>query len=72
MKGNLATVTRILALCCLASMFVTDYMFNLWAKEIPREAYMLLSALALGVDIQSIRDILINAITKMVKPNGKD
>jgi len=64
---NIALVTRMIAFAALAAMFVTDYMFDLWAKPIPREAYLVVSALALGVDINSIRDILINAIAKFLK-----
>lgn len=61
---TLAALTRIAAFIVLGSMFVTDYMFNMWAKEVPREAYLLVAAIALGVDIQFLRDILINSLTK--------
>lgn len=61
---NLAAITRIAAFIMLGAMFITDYMFNLWAKEVPREAYLLIIAIALGVDIQFLRDVLINSLTK--------
>ena len=61
---NLAAVTRILATIALGALFVTDYMFNLWAKEVPREAYLLVAAVALGVDVTFLRDILVNSLTK--------
>lgn len=61
---KLAAVTRITAFILLAVMFVTDYMFDLWAKGVPREAYLLVASIALGVDIQFLRDILISALTK--------
>lgn len=61
---NLAAITRIVAFLVLGAMFVTDYMFNMWAKEVPREAYLLVAAIALGVDMQFLRDVLINSLTK--------
>lgn len=61
---SVAVVTRIIACVMLAMLFVSDYMFNLWAKEVPREAYLLIISVALGVDIQFLRDILINALSK--------
>lgn len=61
---NLAAITRIVAFIVLGAMFVTDYMFNMWAKEVPREAYLLVAAIALGVDMQFLRDVLINSLTK--------
>lgn len=61
---NLAAITRILAFIMLGAMFVTDYMFALWAKEVPREAYLLVASVALGVDIQFLRDILITSLSK--------
>ena len=71
MGWGLAAVTRSLALCLLAAMFVTDYMFDLWAKGVPREAYLLVASIALGVDVTFLRDILINALTKALGGGGK-
>jgi len=68
---KLAAVTRIIAFVMLGAMFVTDYMFALWAKEVPREAYLLVASIALGVDIQFLRDILINALSKSLG-GGRD
>ncbi len=59
-----AAVTRIIAFILLIALFVSDYMFNMWAKEIPREAYLLIISVALGVDIEFVRGILINTLTK--------
>ena len=68
---KLAAITRIIAFVMLGAMFVTDYMFNMWAKEVPREAYLLVASIALGVDIQFLRDILINALSKSLG-GGRD
>lgn len=61
---KLAAFTRIAAFIALAALFVTDYMFNLWIKEVPREAYLIIFAVALGVDVEFLRGVLINAISK--------
>ncbi len=73
-KGlGIAVITRIVAFILLAVLFVSDYMFNLWVKEVPREAYLLIISVALGVDIQFLRDILINALSKSLGvPRNKD
>ena len=68
-------ITRILAFILLGAMFVTDYMFNLWAKEVPREAYLIAASVALGVDLQFLRDVLINTLSKTlggVKPDEEE
>jgi hypothetical protein len=67
---KLAAVTRIVAFLMLAAMFVSDYMFDLWMKEVPREAYLLVASIALGVDIQFLRDILISALSKTLGGGG--
>ena len=67
---KLAAVTRIVAFLLLAAMFVSDYMFDMWAKEVPREAYLLVASIALGVDIQFLRDILITALSKTLGGGG--
>lgn len=69
---SIAIITRIVAFILLAVLFVTDYMFNLWVKDIPREAYLLIISIALGVDIQFLRDILINALSKTLGLPSKD
>ena len=70
---NLAAVTRILATLALGALFVTDYMFNLWAKEVPREAYLFIASIALGVDVTFLRDILVSSITKTLgSDRGKE
>lgn len=61
---KLAAFTRIIAFVSLAGLFVADYMFNMFAKEVPREAYLLIVAIALGVDIEFLRDILISALSR--------
>lgn len=61
---TIATITRIVAFLLLVALFVSDYMFNLWVKDVPREAYLLIISIALGVDIEFLRNILINAVTK--------
>jgi len=60
---NIAAITRTLSSLALAGLFVTDYMFNMWVKEIPREVYLLLISVALGVDITFIRNILVTSLT---------
>lgn len=67
---KLAAVTRIVAFLLLAAMFVSDYMFDIWMKEVPREAYLLVASIALGVDIQFLRDILISALSKTLGGGG--
>jgi len=61
---KLAALTRIIATVMLAGLFVSDYMFNLWIKEVPREAYLLMVSVALGVDIEFLRNVLINSLSK--------
>lgn len=67
---NLASITRVIAFIALCGLFVTDYMFNMWAKEVPREAYLLIIAIAVGVDMQFMRDILVNALTRTLGGNN--
>lgn len=69
---SIAIWTRVVAFIMLAILFVTDYMFNLWVKDVPREAYLLIISIALGVDIQFLRDILINALSKTLGLPTKD
>jgi hypothetical protein len=69
---SIAIITRIVAFIMLAGLFVSDYMFNLWVKEVPREAYLLIISVALGVDIQFLRDILISSLTKSLGLPRKD
>jgi len=61
---KLAALTRIIATVMLAGLFVSDYMFNLWIKEVPREAYLLMVSVALGVDIEFLRNVLINSLSR--------
>lgn len=67
---KLAAVTRIIAFIMLAGLFVTDYMFNMWIKEVPREAYLLIASVAFGVDIQFLRDVLISSLSKTMGGGG--
>lgn len=69
---KLAAISRVLAFVTLAAMFVTDYMFNMWAKEVPREAYLLVVAVALGVDIEFLRGLLVNALSRTLGVEAKD
>jgi hypothetical protein len=69
---KLAALTRIIAFILLAGVFVTDYMFNMWAKEVPREAYLLIMAIALGVDVEFLRGILVNTLSRTLGIEGKD
>lgn len=69
---SIAIITRIVAFIMLAVLFVSDYMFNLWVKDVPREAYLLIISVALGVDIQFLRDILISSLTKSLGLPRKD
>lgn len=68
---TIATITRIVAFIALIALFVSDYMFNLWVKDVPREAYLLIISVALGVDIEFLRNILINAVTKSLGAPSK-
>ncbi len=68
---KVAALIRIMAFVLLAGLFVSDYMFNMWVKEVPREAYLLIVAVVLGVDIEFLRGILINALTKSLGAPGK-
>lgn len=69
---KLAAFTRIVAFLALAGLFVADYMFNMFAKEVPREAYLLIIAVALGVDIEFLRDILISALSRTLGVTHKE
>lgn len=66
---NVAAITRILSFMGLAAMFVTDYMLGLWIKEVPKEAYLFLLSLALGVDVNFLRDTIMRILTRgLVQP----
>jgi hypothetical protein len=69
---NIAAITRTVSFLALAALFVTDYMFNIWAKEIPREVYLALVSVALGVDIQFIRNILVTSLTHTLGGGKKE
>lgn len=70
---NIAAVTRVLSFIGLGGMFVTDYMFGWWVKEIPKEAYFLLLALALGVDVNFLKDTVIRVLTRgLIQPPKED
>lgn len=69
---NVTALIRIAAFVVLGCLFVSDYMFNLWVKDVPREAYLVVIAVALGVDIEFLRGILINAISKSLGTTKED
>lgn len=73
---NLAAVTRVLSFVGLGAIFVTDYMLDWWAKGVPKEAYMLLLALALGVDATFLKETVVRVLTKgLIQPpdrSGKE
>jgi ABC-type uncharacterized transport system permease subunit len=69
---KIAVIIRILSFLSLVGLFVSDYMFALWVKEVPREAYLFIIAVVLGVDIEFLRDVLINALTKSLGAGKKE
>jgi hypothetical protein len=72
---NVAAVTRVVSFMGLGAMFVTDYMLGWWVKDIPKEVYLLMLALALGVDATFLKETVVRVLTKGIsKPpegNGK-
>lgn len=61
---KIAAVTRIAATLSLVGLFVSDYMFAVWVKEVPRETYLFLIAVALGVDVEFLRNVLIQSLSR--------
>jgi hypothetical protein len=45
------------------ALFVTDYGFDLFKKEVPNYVYAALAAIALGVDVTQLRELLLRVLT---------
>lgn len=67
-----AAIIRAVALVSVATLFVTDYGFDLWTKEIDASIYLFLLAIALGVDAAWFRDTLKAVLTRSLGVDGKD
>ena len=50
----------------LAALFVSDYMFDSWAKPVPPMAYGILLAVALGIDLPSLRALFLRFLESFV------
>ena len=51
---------------------MTDYGLAIWAKEIDKSIYILLLAVALGVDAAWLREVLKAVLTRTLGVDGKD
>lgn len=56
------SLLRWLALVAGACLFVSDYGFDAWAKAVPFHAYVIIGAVALGVDAPALRQVVIKAL----------
>lgn len=67
-----AAIIRATALVGVVGLFVTDYGLAIWAKEIDKSIYILLLAVALGVDAAWLREVLKAVLTRTLGVDGKD
>lgn len=50
---------RWLAIIAGLMLFVSDYGFDAWSKPVPVQAYVLIGAVALGVDAPALRRVVL-------------
>lgn len=63
---------RWIALIFAGALFVADYGFAVLAKEVPNEVYFVLLAIAIGVDINQLREIAVATLTAWANNGKKD
>jgi hypothetical protein len=61
---------RWLAIGALALLFVSDFGFSSWAKPVPNEAYWVVGAAALGIDLDTARKLLVRFLEGFIKKDG--
>ncbi len=60
------SVLRWLSVFCLILLFVSDFGFDVWVKPVPKETYWLIGSIVLGIDIATLRDLLLQFFRTMV------
>lgn len=50
---------RWLSIAALSALFVADYGFDLFRKPVPQQVYYVLGAIAIGIDIRQMRELII-------------
>lgn len=65
---------RWLAIAAISALFVTDYGFDIFKKPVPELVYVTLGAIAIGVDVGQLRDLLVQFLKSFigVADNNKD
>lgn len=58
---------RWLSITALAALFVSDYGFAIFAKEVPGLVYMGLVAIAIGVDMGTMRGLFVAFLKSWVR-----
>lgn len=62
---------RWLSLTALMALFVSDYGLDAWAKPVPSYAYGICIAIAIGIDIPTLRDLFLQFLKNTVKSDDK-
>ena len=65
-------VVQVLAVMAVISLFITDFIFDLSAKPIPWWAYAVPGLLALGVELPSLRRLIMAAVRAAAKIPPED
>lgn len=52
------SLLRLLTILAILVLFIADYGFDVLAKPVPNLVYLALAAIALGIDIKYLRDLL--------------
>ena len=65
-------VLRVIALIAAVALYISDHGMNLWAKPVGSEVYLMLIAVALGVDVNWARSVFKAVITGMLKVGPVD
>lgn len=61
------SLLRYLSIGALGVLFATDYGLDLWARDVPSQAYWIVGAAAIGVDANKMRDLLITFLESFAK-----
>jgi hypothetical protein len=62
---------RWLSIGAVSALFVTDYGFNLFQKEVPTFVYGGLVAIAVGIDMNTVRIMITAALAKALNIDDK-
>lgn len=63
---------RWLSLITLLALFVSDYGLDAWAKPVPTYAYGICIAIAIGIDVPTLRDLLLQFLRNTVSNDKKN